>query len=328
MIVFPKEMPVVEKLNSYFLNIPRFIEHYQGEIGTGCAAMKSVGAEAAVFFNKDDLVSIILDRQENGSGRLITMDEIVNIARGENFSVNLYGIEEAFIDYWANLPDAAVIYKNLSTDFTNLEKLIAKMQAERLTGYIDVTLSGDNGRGQIFFCGGKCLGAAHSWENWRLNTAGNLWYTLMSKASDIGAIFNVLRIPLERAVESGQPSADTGGNGRQRNLEMLAALLSALETEVGAESRIRGDFQVLLKKKFVEKAETYPFLDPFAAEFEYRDHRIDCPPEIRDGELLTGVTEAVHELSVELGIHSGLQKALSPWREKYADIIRRFRVQV
>lgn len=326
MIIFPKERPVVEKLNSYFLDIPRFIEHYQGEIGTGCAAMKSVAAEAAVFFNKDDLVSIVLDRQEDGSDRLITMDEIVNIARGENFSVNLYGIEEAFIDYWANLPDAAVIYKNLSTDFTNLEKLIAKMQAERLTGYIDVTFSGDNGRGQIFFCGGKCLGASHSWEDWRLNTAGNLWYTLMSKASDVGAVFNVLRIPLEGAVESGQPS--DGGNGRQRTMEMLASLLKALETEAGRENRLRSDFQVLLKKKFVEKAEAYPFLDPFVAEFEYRDHRIDCHPEIRDGELLAGVTEAVRELSVELGIRSGLHRALDPWREKYADIIRRFRVQV
>ncbi len=329
MIIFPKERPVVEKLNSYFLDVPRFIEHYQGEIGTGCAAMKSAGAEAALFFNKDDLVSIILDRRENGGARLVTMDEITNITTGDNFSVNLYGIEEAFVDYWANLPNATVIYKDLSTDFTNLEKLIAKMQAERLTGYIYVTLSGDNGRGQIFFCGGKCLGASHSWEKWRLSTAGNLWYTLMSKASDVGAVFNVLRLPLEGAPESGRPSdGSADGNGRQTVIEMLTDLLNVLEAEVEAERRIKGDFRVLLKKKFVEKAETYPFLDPFAAEFDYRNRRIECHPEVRDGDVLAGVSEAVRELSAELGIRSRLHKALDPWQKKYAGIIRRFRVRI
>ncbi len=330
MIIFPKENPVVENLNSYFLDIPRFIEHYQGEVGTGCVGMSSASAEAAVFFNKDDLVSVILERRNNGGSRLIGMEEIAEIAKIENFSVNLYGLEEAFIDYWANLPDAAVIYKNLSTDFTNLEKLIAKMQAERLTGYIDVMLNTDSGRGRIFFCSGKCLGASHSWEGWQLNTAGNLWYTLMSKASDTGAVFNVLRLPLEKAVPAAAlPAAGPAdGNGRQRTMEMLEELLRRLEDVVVADNRIRGDFRVLLKKKFVEKAEHFPFLDPFAAEFEYRDQRIECHRDVRNGELLAGVTESVRELVAELGIGPMFQKTLYPWREKYGDVIRRFRIQL
>lgn len=330
MIIFPKENPVVERLNSYFLDMPRFIEHYQGEIGTGCAALSSAAVEAAVFFNKDDLISIIMDRRDADGSQLIEMEDIVEITKGENFSVNLYGMEEAFVDYWANLPNATVIYKNLSTDFTNLEKLIAKMQAERLTGFIDVMLNADSGRGQIFFCSGRCLGASHSWEDWRLNTAGNLWYTLMAKASDAGAVFNVLRLPLEKA--GAPPQRPTGdgadGNGRQRTLEMLEALLGQLETAMAAESRIKGDFRVLLKKKFVQKAEQFPFLDPFAAEFEYREGRIECRRDVRNGELLAGVSEAVGELVAELGLEPGFHEALYPWREKYADIIRRFRVHI
>ncbi len=330
MIIFPKENPVVEHLNSYFLDIPRFIEHYQGEVGTGCAGMSSAAAEAAVFFNKDDLVSVILERRDNGGSRMIGLDEISEIARIENFSVNLYGLEEVFIDYWANLPNAAVVYKNLSTDFTNLEKLIAKMQAERLTGYIDVILNADSGHGRIFFCSGKCLGASHSWEGWRLNTTGNLWYTLTSRASETGAAFNVLRLPLEKAGPAAAPSSAgaADGNGRRRTMEMLETLLRWLEDVVAADNRIKGDFRVLLKKKFVEKAEHFPFLDPFAAEFEYRDQRIECHRDVRDGELLAGVTESVRELAAELGIGPVFHKALYPWREKYADVIRRFRIQL
>ena len=35
MIVIPKNRPVIEGLNSFYLNVARFIEHYSGEVGTG-----------------------------------------------------------------------------------------------------------------------------------------------------------------------------------------------------------------------------------------------------------------------------------------------------
>lgn len=328
MIIYPKQRPVIKKLNSYFLNIPKFIEHYQGEIGTGCVALTCAGMEAAIFFNKDDLINVVMDRKTEDGARLISMDEMIGIFGKRNFSVNLYEIEEALVDYWANLPKATVIYSNLSTDFTNLEKLIAKMQAERLTGYIDVTLSGDNGRAVIFFCGGKCLGASHSWESWRLKTDGTLWHSLMSKAADLGAVFHVLRMPLGKETKPRELSAGQNGNGARNAMAMLEALLNVLEDEVRADKRVKADFTLLLKKKFVEKADSFPFLDPFAAEFDYCDHRLVCHAAIKDRDALTGVTEVVREISAELGIQPRLQKALDPWREKYAAAIKRFSVQV
>ena len=36
MIIIPKEKPVVEKLNSYYLKLDRLLEHYRGELDSGC----------------------------------------------------------------------------------------------------------------------------------------------------------------------------------------------------------------------------------------------------------------------------------------------------
>lgn len=42
-----------------------------------------------------------------------------------------------------------------------------------------------------------------------------------------------------------------------------------METVIKANKRIKGDFETLLNKKFVDKVDQYDFLDPFAAEFRY-----------------------------------------------------------
>ena len=52
MLVIPKEKPVVENLNSFYLDIRKLFEHYQGELGSGAVHFKSPSAEAVVFFDK------------------------------------------------------------------------------------------------------------------------------------------------------------------------------------------------------------------------------------------------------------------------------------
>ena len=65
---------------------------------------------------------------------------------------------------------------------------------------------------------------------------------------------------------------------------------------------MKADFSKILKKKFVENAEQYAFLDPFAAEFEYADQRIKFSGIATDQELIDGVTHSLTQLAQELGL--------------------------
>jgi hypothetical protein len=42
---------------------------------------------------------------------------------------------------------------------------------------------------------------------------------------------------------------------------------------IRSNKNIKEDFETLLKKKFVDKAATYAFLDPFAGEFSYKNNK-------------------------------------------------------
>ena len=57
MVVVPKEKPVISDLNSYYVDISKLIEHYQGEIGSGGIYFKSAHAKCVIFFDKDQILN-------------------------------------------------------------------------------------------------------------------------------------------------------------------------------------------------------------------------------------------------------------------------------
>ena len=48
MLFIPMETPVLENLNSYYLNIERLIEHCQGALGPGGIHLKSATAKGVI----------------------------------------------------------------------------------------------------------------------------------------------------------------------------------------------------------------------------------------------------------------------------------------
>ena len=90
------------------------------------------------------------------------------------------------------------------------------------------------------------------------------------------------------------------------------------ERVVNSEKKIKNDFTLLLKNKFLEQAGKYPFLDPFAAEFEYSDHKVVFTGDPGEKELLKGVTDSVKELAEEMGLLGRLKEELQSLQAKYS----------
>jgi hypothetical protein len=104
-------------------------------------------------------------------------------------------------------------------------------------------------------------------------------------------------------------------------LRGIEELLIILEREIVSKKRTKVDFNKLLKKKFVEKADKYSFLDPFAAEFEYNNGRLIFKGDASDEDLAVGVVESVRELANELNIAGRLRKQLEAWSLKYEEML-------
>lgn len=327
MVIIPRENPVLENLNIYYLNIKKLLEHYQGEIGTGGVYFKSHAAEGVIFFDKDDLLSgHFRDKTIELSGPE-AIERLLDAGDKYNFSVTIYGIAEDEVYFWASIPTAEKIYKDLSTEFTDLEGLIKKMTSEKLTGYIDVSIEDGKEAGLIFIINGNIISGSYSWENGKPSPNQENQKLLIRKTKEKGGTFNVCRIPLSR-LHIEAPTDRSAQDNSRNTIDMLEELLVAFESIVARTKNIKADFNKLLKQKFVENADKYSFLDPFAGEFQYSNRTISFEGEVSDKDLAIGVINSVKEMAQELGVLAGLVGDLGLWSERYADELSRFGIEL
>jgi hypothetical protein len=233
-------------------------------------------------------------------------------------------LEEVY--FWASIPSAEKIYEGLSTEFTDLEGLIRKMSSEKLTGYIDVTMGGGQEKGLIFLINGKIVGGSYSWDSGEPGPSKKNQGLLIHKTKEAGATFNVCRIPLSKLKTEGETRKTAKPS--EEILRMLEELMIIFENSVASRKKMKADFTKLLKKKFVENADKYAFLDPFAGEFDYTNRTIDFSGAASDRELIDGVVNSIRELAQELGILQQLKGASVEWSDKYASQLDNFSIKL
>ena len=167
MIVLPREKPILANLNSYYVQIERLIEHFQGEVGCGGIHFHSLSSEGMLFFDKDEVLNGLFVQKSQEMMGTEAVDTLIKSAETTNYSLNVYILRSEDIYFWSTIPGAKRIYQNLTTEFTDLEGLIKKMTSENLTGFIDVLIEGDKGgspglpdqraAGKCLVCGSPAL---------------------------------------------------------------------------------------------------------------------------------------------------------------------------
>ena len=327
MVIIPREKPIIENLNIYYLDVKKLLEHYQGEVGSGGVYFNSHSAEGVIYFDKDDLLNAIYREKDAELVGMHAIDRLINAGGQFNFSVHVYQIPLEEVYFWSSIPSAEKIYKDLSTEFTDLEGLIRKMSSEKLTGYIDVAIGNGQENGLIFIINGKIMGGSFTWDNGEPGPNRKNQELLINKTKKHGGSFNVCRIPLSK-MKVDSKARESLSKPSKTTLLMMEELLKIFEETVSVKKKIKADFDKILKRKFVENAETFAFLDPFAAEFEYANHRVKFSGNATDQEFINGVTDSIRQLTQELGVMPQYLENSADWYEKYAENVEKFNIKL
>ena len=316
MLFLPLDRPVIENLNSYYVDTEKLIEHYQGELGSGGVRFRAASAEAVVIFDQDQVLSSRFRDKDGEREGAAAMDVLAERAARDSFTIGVYAVDPVEACYWAGLSSAERLYSDLSTEFTDLEGLVGKMRAEGLTGYIGVIAGKGRAGGFIFFLNGEIIGTAGPGDTGPVDRSDGGTERLIRETKAAGGVFHVSRIS-----RTGKPDA-AGAGGKDvpgnETLDMLASMLGILERTAQSRRKLKGAFGTALKKKFVEKADAYPFLDPFAGEFQYAEGRILFTGKADRKDLVTAVTACAGELADEWNILPLFRRELTSWSQKYA----------
>jgi len=321
MNIVPKEKPIISNLNTYYIDIAKLIEHCQGEAGAGGIFFASPSAQAVIFFDQEEILNgYFRDKEEELTGDT-AVSRLIESGANYNFTVNIYAISIGEVYFWSSLPSAERIYKDLSTEFTDLDGLIKKMSAEKLTGFIDVSIANGSEGGLVFLSNGEIVGGSFTWaQDQPAGTKANI-DQLIEKTKTSAGLFQVSRIPVNNGANESVITADTGGQS-PRALTMVEEIMGIFETLFTTKKFKNTDLNSLIKKKFIEKAERFAFLDPFAAEFEYKNRKVLYSGNAEDKELLIGIVTSLKELAADLDIIDEFRTYLIPWHSKYENQLK------
>jgi hypothetical protein len=159
----PRERPYLDGLNSYYLHLDKFIEHLQGEIGSGGIHCRSPYLELLIYFNENEIISTLL--KEKG-GKAISPPSF-EIVRGffysANFSVKVYQLEAHAIFYWAQMPSFQRAKSALKSTEIPLPDLIFRLRQKQFSGFIEVEIANKADSGILFFNEGERVGGSYTW---------------------------------------------------------------------------------------------------------------------------------------------------------------------
>jgi len=118
----------------------------------------------ALQTSKDDEESLFLFEEVKGQRHtgVKVVDGILAKSRERDGMISVFQLPEEMIQLLADLASSQVLYKDLTSDLTSLDRLIAGLKGRRHTGFIDVQLPGRHETATIFLREGDVLEATLS----------------------------------------------------------------------------------------------------------------------------------------------------------------------
>ncbi len=332
--VIPDEKPILKGLQSYYLNLPKFIEHHRNEVPACAIHWKSAAGEGVLYLDSGECIGAFCR-----SGATTLQDEpavasLLDAATRQNFQISVYEIDPALVHLWANSINARLLHRDLTSDITDLDRLIAKMAKERLNGFIEAATHDGAISGILFFHAGDIVhGALNSSAGPQSIQAVRERLNEAIKAQ--GGTFQVSTIPDREERRPIAVDGFTGAQGKKRAAATLPrqagksdpSLIPALEDllhlveSLCREQRKSADFGALWRKAALQAADRYGFLDPFAKEFHYAEGKIRLELPVEDRLLAAGVLECVQAIIGSVGLTGRFKEKAAAWFAEHAALL-------
>ncbi len=271
-MLIPREKPYLQGLNSYYLQLEKFITHLQGEIGSGALHCSSRSLEMLIYFNESEIVSSMVQQQADKISRPASFEIARNLFYEASYAVNVQFLDNNAIFFWAQMPPFQWAKSALKSSEIPLPDLIFRLGQKQFAGFIDVQLVGRPENGLLFFHEGKRIGGSYSWGNGGLSRANADYTDLLGRVQSAAATFTFGSFVRENGTVSGGDGAqlpeqeETGsatGDLRLALEEFLACFVQTMR------QKTRIDPVLALQEHFQVKTLNFPFLDPARGFFEY-----------------------------------------------------------
>ena len=327
-MIFPKRDSVYQNLNTSFTNFGELLVDLKENSFTGVVQVSFWEYEGILMLDNGNIINATEEVNGNVITGQIAVKNVTNKAKEKDGAISIYSQKDDMITMLASVANSEAVYENLSTEFTSLDALITKLKNEDHTGYIVVAFEGNDQRGYIFLLGGRVIEALLSIRGEEIS-GSTVISRILELTASTGAVFSVYRSAVEEALSESE-TIKVSYNLPQL-LEVWSGVIRVVESTVDSKLG-QEEFLNAFKDTMIAKADVYPFLDPFAAKFHYKDGIVTFSGEVKKnfsqaiGECLWATIEMLAE-RVALNdddLFEPIRSAMEEVKANYKDLLDRF----
>jgi hypothetical protein len=297
--------------------------------------MKSAHVEGMAYYDSGHLLSAVCQTIAGSVFNEDAIQQLISAAEKHNFAVGVYQIEPDLIYFWANTMHATPLHRDLTTDITDLDRLMAKMVGQQLTGFIEILIADGAESGILFFNTGQIIGASTAPGSAR-EAVEQACRRLVEETQTRGGTFHVSTITAHKKIADSTKKRD---HSKAKNAEVshtppaapapkpvdalpIVEELLCLCEAVCIESKRIQDFPTQFRKSAVRLADKYSFLDPFLKEFEYSGGRLRLRRSVPPQTLAAGVMECTQNMMTALGLAGQFKAKADGWLRSNAKSLK------
>ncbi len=296
-MIFPKRDSVYQNLNTSFTNFGELLLDLKENGFTGVVQVSYWEYEGVLLMDSGTIINAIEEISETILTGQSAVASVTDKAKEKDGAISVFSQKGDMITMLASVAKSEIVYENLSTEFTSLDALISKLQSEDHTGYIEVAFAGNGQKGFIFLLAGQVIEALLLVRGEEIS-GSTVVNRILELTSSAGAVFSVYKAAVEDALSESEMIK--ASSNLPKLLEVWGAVIHAVES--AADSLLgKGEFLKGFKDVLIEKADIYPFLDPFAAKFLYEAGEVSFSGDIQKnfsqaiGECLWATIEILAE---------------------------------
>ena len=346
-MIFPRGEVLHKSLSTAFTDFSALLSTLKTGNFNGIIEIEFPDSKGIIFIDAGEVINAEA-KVGPDSKRIIGKEAIqtlMTLSNQKDGVINIYRLSPERVAIVAGNLQHEILFKGLSTDFTRLDRLLIKLREEKHNGFIEVRTKEDQAMGVLFLEGGEPVEMFTTPESGPSVFGRKSIPIFVENAIKQGAIFDVYKSQgkiLKKEIEEVKEIKEVKekrvpGRGEElKNLSpILQEILSQTEKLVDGTSRKKGFFIKIFKESLIEKSEEFPFLDPFAGEFEYREGAIQFTGEVGIKDFAKGIVEClVTTLSrlekelpkdkiLPLKLKAGIESSL----EQHREVLKRLGVE-
>ncbi len=339
-LLVPKEKPVLIGLDSYYIHHEKFIEHLRDQFGAGCVHFSFSSGEAVLFFNENKFLPSKLFKNDQTKDFSTLTSLLENI--DEKACIDVYYLSSDAISFWSHLP-AAVDQKEIHVaNHRELKTTIESFKKNHFSGYLSITDTVKKRGGILFFGQGEFLGGSYSWGKGGLDSSSEyrnqLAHLLDSEGEQVirlgqflydQYVDDALEVDddltpppyqsLDEIHESiQQPESekiDLSDVELEEETPSKAIVLEDIDGYISAYHRVmsKKNDTLLLKEKFLEHLDKFPFLDPFLNHVDYSYGAFHYHGDENEDTVARAIITCIREIVQDQKMNKKFLKQVEKW---------------